>query len=331
MKIFMTGGTGFVGAFLSRELAREGHAITILSRQAQPPAPAGISWLTGDPTQAGPWMAAVPEHDWIINLAGASIFTRWSEAHKQEIFASRVSTTRNLVTALAAGDRRQLFCSTSAVGYYGPRGEEVLTEDSPPDAGFLGELAKAWEAEALKAQDLGVRVVITRFGIVLGQDGGALGQMVPLFKKFLGGPIGSGVQWFSWIHQADHARAFRFIQAHPEISGPVNLTAPYPVRNRDLTRALGRVLHRPTLVSAPEFMVRLALGEFADTLLTGQQVLPQAVGGRGLYLQLPHHRGGADGFIGPGGQSIKDCQPPATWPEGSHASALAYPDLMKSS
>jgi hypothetical protein len=303
MKIFMTGGTGFVGAFLSRELTREGHAVTILSRRAQPPAPAGISWLTGDPTRTGPWMAAVPEHDWIINLAGASIFTRWSEAHKQEIFTSRVSTTRNLVTALAAGDRRQLFCSTSAVGYYGPRGEEVLTEDSPPDAGFLGELAKAWEAEALKAQDLGVRVVITRFGIVLGQDGGALGQMVPLFRKFLGGPIGSGVQWFSWIHQADHARAFQFIQAHPEITGPVNLTAPYPVRNRDLARALGRVLHRPTLVSAPEFMVRLALGEFADTLLTGQQVLPQRLVDAGFIFNFPTIEAALTNLLGRGGQA----------------------------
>jgi len=289
VKVFMTGGTGFVGTYLSRELARAGHSITILSRRAQPPAPApaGISFLTGDPTQEGPWMALVPDHDWIINLAGASIFSRWSAAHKQEIFESRVSTTRNLVAALAAGDRRQLFCSTSAVGYYGPRGEEVLTEDSPPDASFLGELAKAWEAEALKARDLGVRVVVTRFGIVLGKNGGALNQMVPLFKKFLGGRIGSGVQWFSWIHQADHARAFQFIQENPEISGPVNLTAPYPVRNRDLTRALGRVLHRPTWVPAPEFMVRLALGELADTLLTGQQVLPKRLLDAGFTFNFP--------------------------------------------
>jgi uncharacterized protein (TIGR01777 family) len=286
MKVFMTGGTGFVGTYLSRKLVQEGHTVTILSRRAHFPAPAGISFITGDPTQQGPWMTAVPEHDWIINLAGASISTRWSEAYKKEIFESRVGTTRNLVIALAAGDRRQLFCSTSAVGYYGPRGEEVLTEDSPPDPGFLGEVAKAWEAEALEAQDLGVRVVITRFGIVLGKDGGALGQMVPLFNKFLGGPIGSGVQWFSWIHQQDHARAFLFIQAHPEISGPVNLTTPYPVRNRDLTEALGRVLHRPTVVSAPEFMLRLALGEFADTL-TGQQVVPKRLMDAGFIFNFP--------------------------------------------
>ncbi len=309
MKMFMTGGTGFVGTYLSRELAQAGHTITILSRRAQPPArprPAS-AFSRATPPRRGPgWRRC-------RSMTGSSIWRgpRFSPAGAKPIrrksLTAGCSTTRNLVAALAAGDRRQLFCSTSAVGYYGPRGEEVLTEDSPPDAGFLGELAKNWEAEALKAQDLGVRVVVTRFGIVLGQDGGALGQMVPLFKKFLGGPIGSGVQWFSWIHQADHARAFRFIQAHPEISGPVNLTAPYPVRNRDLARALGRVLHRPTFMPAPEFMLRLALGEFADTLLTGQQVLPQRLLDAGFHLQLPHHRGGADRFIGPGEQRIKDC------------------------
>ena len=160
-------------------------------------------------------------------------------------------TTRNLVAALAPGDRRQLFCSTSAVGYYGPRGDEELTEDAQPDVGFLGELSRLWESEALKAQDLGVRVVVTRFGIVLGRGGGALGQMVPVFKKFLGGPIGSGDQWFSWIHQADHARAFRFIQENPQISGPVNFTAPHPVRNRELAKALGQALHRPSFMPTP--------------------------------------------------------------------------------
>jgi len=300
MKVFMTGGTGFVGAYLSRELAQAGHAITILSRRAQPasPAPAGISYLTGDPTREGPWMAAVPEHDWIINLAGASIFSRWTEARKKEIMESRERTTRNLVAALAAGDRRQLFCSTSAVGYYGPRGDEELTEDSPPDTGFLGELSRNWEAEALKAQDLGVRVVVTRFGIVLGRDGGALSQMAPLFKKFLGGPIGSGAQWFSWIHQADHARAFQFIQANPEISGSVNLTAPNPVRNRDLTRAVGRALHRPSFMPAPEFMLRLILGEFADTLLSGQLVLPKRLVDEGFSFRFATIEAALENLLG---------------------------------
>ncbi len=247
----------------------------------------GLSYLVGDPTQEGPWMGAVPEADWIINLAGASIFTRWTAGHKQEIFDSRFKTTRNLVIALAAGDRRQLFCSTSAVGYYGPRGEETLTEDSPADAGFLGDVAKAWEAEALKAQDLGVRTVITRFGIVLGRDGGALGQMVPLFKKFLGGPLGDGSQWFSWIHQEDQARAFLFVKDHQEIKGPVNFTSPNPVRNRELARALGRTLHRPAFMPAPAFMIRLVMGEFGDTLLTGQKVLPKRLLDAGFEFHFP--------------------------------------------
>lgn len=289
MKVFITGGTGFVGTYLSRELAQAGHTVTILTRRERPPSPdqPAISFLTGDPTQEGSWMAAVPEHDWIINLAGASIFNRWTEALKKEIMESRVRTTRNLVTALAEGDLNQLFCSTSAVGVYGPRGEEELTEDSPLDAGFLGEVARNWEGEALKAQGLGIRVVITRFGVVLGKNGGALGQMVPMFQKFLGGPIGSGLQWFSWMHQQDQARAFQFIQEHPEISGPVNFTAPNPVRNQDLTKALGRVLHRPTVVAAPAFMVRLVLGEFADTLLTGQKVFPQRLLNAGFKFNFP--------------------------------------------
>ena len=289
MKVFMTGGTGFVGTYLSRDLVQAGHDITILTRRAQPPAPSrpGISFYTGDPTKEGPWMALVPEHDWIINLAGASIFKRWTEAKKKEIMESRERTTRNLVAALAAGDRRQLFCSTSAVGIYGAQGEEELTEDSPTDASFLGEVTKTWEAEAMKAQDLGVRVVVTRFGVVLGRDGGALSQMVPLFKKFFGGPIGSGAQWFSWIHQADHARAFRFIQENPQLSGPVNFTAPNPVRNRELARALGRVLHRPSFMPTPAFMLRLVLGEFADTLLTGQKVLPQRLLDGGFKFEFP--------------------------------------------
>ncbi|MEJ2670680.1 MAG: TIGR01777 family oxidoreductase [Deltaproteobacteria bacterium] len=289
MKVFITGGTGFVGTYLSRKLAQAGHTITILTRRERPPATdqPGISFMVGDPTREGDWMAAVPEHDWIINLAGASIFTRWSEAHKKEIIESRVHTTRNLVTALAKGDLHQLFCSTSAVGYYGPRGEEELTEDSPPDAGFLGEVARNWEAEALRAQDLGIRTVVTRFGIVMGKGGGALGQMAPMFRKFLGGAIGSGQQWFSWIHQEDHARAYFFLQEHPEITGPVNFTAPHPVHNRELTEALGQVLHRPTFMTAPEFMVRLVLGEFGDTLLTGQKVFPKRLQEAGFSFEFP--------------------------------------------
>ena len=186
MKVFMTGGTGFVGAYLSRELVKQGHEVTILSRREKPPAvqAPGIRLITGDPTQEGSWMGAAPEHQWIINLAGASIFGRWSPAYKQEIHESRIRTTRNLVIALAGGDRRQLLCSTSAVGYYGPRGDEVLTEESPQDSDFLARLGADWEAEALKARELGLRVVITRFGIVLGRGEAPWGRWPPCSADF---------------------------------------------------------------------------------------------------------------------------------------------------
>ena len=289
MKVFMTGGSGFVGTYLSKELARQGYEVTILTRKESPPASEDprIRFLTGDPTIEGPWMAAAPEHDWIINLAGASIFTRWSEAHKREIRDSRIITTRNLVAALEKGDRRQLFCSTSAIGYYGPRGDEDLIEDSPAGEDFLAQLAREWEAEALKARKLGVRVVITSFGIVLGKGGGALAQMAKAFKMFVGGRLGSGEQWFSWIHQEDHARAFLFVKDHPEISGPVNFTSPHPVRNRELTQALGRVLGRPAFLPAPGFMMRLVLGEFAEVVLTGQKVLPRRLLQAGFEFRFP--------------------------------------------
>ncbi|MGO9394475.1 MAG: TIGR01777 family oxidoreductase [Desulfobaccales bacterium] len=289
MKVFMTGGTGFVGAYLSRELVKLGHEVTILSRREQPPdtqAP-GIRLITGDPAEEGDWMEAAPESDWIINLAGASVFGRWSPAYKQEIVESRIRTTRNLVIALAGGDRRQLFCSTSAVGYYGLRGDEVLTEESPPDSDFLARLGVDWEAEALKARELGLRVVITRFGIVLGKGGGALGQMAPMFRRFLGGPLGSGQQWFSWIHQGDLARAFSFVAEHPEIDGPVNFTAPNPVRNRDLAGALGRALRRPAWLRTPAFMIRLAMGELGDNLLSGQRVIPKRLLDAGFKFDFP--------------------------------------------
>jgi uncharacterized protein (TIGR01777 family) len=289
MNIFMTGGTGFVGSFLSRNLAEAGHDITILTRKKEPPTPAHsrIRFVTGDPKQGGPWMTEVPQHDWVVNLAGASINTRWTDEAKKAIYNSRVLTTKNLVAALAAGDRHQFFCSTSAPGYYGPRGEEELTEASPPGDDFLAKLAVDWETEALKAQDLGIRTVVTRFGIVLGKGGGMLGQLVPLFKSFLGGPVGSGEQWLSWIHQQDQVRAFLFLVEQPKLVGPVNFTAPNPARNRDFAKALGKGLNRPAILPAPAFMLHLALGEFADVILTGQKVLPQKLLAAGFQYHFP--------------------------------------------
>ena len=289
MNIFITGGTGFVGTFLSRELALKGHDVTILTRKKEPsPSPhSRIRFLTGDPTQEGPWMAEVAKHDWIINLAGASISTKWTDEAKRILYDSRVLTTKNLVAALAAGDRKQLFCSTSAPGFYGPRGEEELTEDSPPGQDFLAKLAQDWEGEALKAQELGIRTVVTRFGVVLGSEGGILQQLVPLFRNFIGGPVGNGQQWLSWIHQLDLVRAFLFLPEQPELSGRVNFTSPNPVRNRDFAKALGRALHRPAFLPAPAFALRLVLGEFAEVVLSGQKVLPAKLLAAGFQFLFP--------------------------------------------
>jgi len=287
MKVFLTGGTGFVGTNLSRELLQRGHVVTILTRHLPSrPAMPGIAYVEGDPTKPGDWMAAVPEHDWIINLAGASVFTRWTAPHKKLIRDSRILTTRHLVQALRPGGHQTLF-STSAIGYYGLHGDEELDEDAPRGDDFLGQVGRDWEAEALKAQDLGIRVVITRFGIVLGRGGGILAQLTPIFNSYLGGPVGSGRQWFSWIDQTDQFRAFLFVLDRPDLNGPINFTAPHPVRNAELARALGKVLNRPSFMAAPGFMVKLVLGEFGQVILGGQRVLPKRLLAAGFEFLYP--------------------------------------------
>jgi uncharacterized protein (TIGR01777 family) len=273
MKIFITGGTGFVGKTLAPALIRSGHEVCILTRSGKGDS-SGVSWVEGDPAQKGKWQEAVREHEVIINLAGASIFTRWTEEAKKKMRDSRIFTTRNLVEAMEGGKVKTFF-STSAIGYYGFHGDENLTEESPPGADFLALLARDWEAEAKQAEKKGCRLIVTRFGIVLGEKGGALGQMIPLFQRYLGGPLGNGRQWFSWIHIDDLTRAFLFLLEQPEISGPVNFTAPNPVRNKELAQWLGRIMGRPAFLPAPGFMLKLVLGEFGSILLKGQRVLPR--------------------------------------------------------
>ena len=277
MKIFMTGGTGFVGTYLAEQLIREGHKVTILtsSLTGAELKMDGLTYLAGNPTIKGPWQESVRDHEVIINLAGASIFSRWTEAQKKILLSSRIDTTRHLVEALPNDSKHITFFSTSAVGYYGFHEDEELTESSPAGDDFLAHLAHEWEVEALRAQIKGARVILTRFGIVLGKNGGALGQMIPLFKYFIGGPLGSGRQWFSWVHMADLAQAFIFLLAHKEISGAINLCSPNPVRNKDLGKAIGKVLHRPSFLPAPGFMIELILGEFGSVLLKGQRVIPR--------------------------------------------------------
>jgi uncharacterized protein (TIGR01777 family) len=290
MKILITGGTGFVGSQLTSRLIKDNHEVTILTRSlkgAKGSLP-GISYLEGDPTKKGPWQEAIKNHEALINLAGASIFSKWTEEHKKAIRESRVNTTQNIVEGVPPQSQKQFtLFSTSAVGYYGFHGDEELVEESPPGNDFLARIAVEWEGEALKAREKGSRVVITRFGIVLGEKGGALGQMIPLFEKYIGGPIGSGKQWFSWVHIKDLAEAFSFLLKHPEILGPVNVCSPNPVRNKDLAKALGKALHKPSFIPAPGFMIKLVLGEFGTVILEGQKVIPRRLLESGFTFRYP--------------------------------------------
>jgi hypothetical protein len=289
MKIFMTGGTGFVGTYLAKRLISEGHTVTILTQAVSGTELklTGLSYLMGNPTTKGKWQEAVRDHDAIINLAGASIFSRWTPEQKKILLSSRIETTSNLFASLPDSAEHITFFSTSAVGYYGFHEDEELIESSPSGEDFLAKLAHDWEQMALRAQDKGARVIITRFGIVLGKNGGALGQMIPLFKYFLGGPLGSGRQWFSWVHMHDLAEAFIFLFNQKEISGPVNLCSPNPVRNKELADAIGKVLQRPSFIPTPGFMIRLILGEFGDVLLKGQRVIPRRLMESGFKFRYP--------------------------------------------
>ena len=264
----MTGGTGFIGAALCQALAGAGHTVTVVTRDPQRTGGAAIGWEGVS--------AAVRETDALVNLAGEPLGSgRWDARQKQLIRDSRVRATRTLVGAVAAGEPRpKVLVNASAIGYYGPRGDQALDESAGPGTGFLADVCRAWEEAALAAEDLGVRVVRLRLGVVLAADGGALARMMPPFRAFLGGPIGSGRQWMSWIHRDDVTGLVADTLADESYRGAVNATAPQPVTNRDFARMLGRALARPAWLPTPAFALRLMVGEMADLLLSGQRVLP---------------------------------------------------------
>ncbi len=275
MKVFVSGGLGFVGKHICRSLLEKGHQVTATGSRKHPE---GLShdrfqYIQADTTQEGEWQQAVATADATINLAGRTIFKRWNEHYKQALIDSRILTTRHIVAAIP-DDRPYVLCSTSAVGYYGDRGDDILVEQEAGSDDFLGQLSKSWEKEALTAADKGTRVAIARFGIVMGQDGGALTKMVPAFKSFVGGPLGTGQQWFPWIHIQDVVNAMEFLLETSECSGIFNFTAPAPVRNKTLVSTLGQVLGRPAVVPAPGFMIRMLLGELGSVLLASQRAVP---------------------------------------------------------
>jgi len=291
MRIFITGGTGFVGSAVVGALLDRNHEVTILTRSAQrgQSRQSRVAYVEGDPRQPGKWQHSVAEHDGVINLAGASIFRRWTRANKRIIRESRIETTRNVVEGISGRNGKEtVLISASGTGYYGFREEEGVGEGDPPGSDFLAALSQDWEAEAEQAAEYGARVMLCRLGVVLGRNGGALKKMAPAFRAGLGSPMGKGNQWFSWIHETDLVNIFLFLLDRKDASGPVNCTAPHPVRNRDFTKALGQALRRPTfLPSLPGPLLKMGLGEFAQVFLEGQCVVPSRLMDLGFDFQFP--------------------------------------------
>jgi uncharacterized protein len=286
MKVFITGGTGFVGSHLSNRLLQQGHHVVTVARSPHQNRihHKNFTYNSADTTKPGKWQEYAQDCDIAFNLAGKSIFTLWTTKTKKQIYDSRIFTTQNLVEALSADTT---LISTSAVGYYGNRGDDILTEDASPGNDFLADLSVDWEREAMVAGKKGIRVAITRFGIVLGKNGGAMEKMIPAFKSFLGGSLGDGKQWFSWVHLDDIVHASMFIMEHPEIEGAFNLTSPEPIRNVDFAKSLGDVLNRPAIMPAPAFLIRLLAGEFGETLLSSCRAIPEKLLAAGYEFKYP--------------------------------------------
>ncbi|HEX9725949.1 MAG TPA: TIGR01777 family oxidoreductase [Vicinamibacteria bacterium] len=285
MKIAVTGATGLIGSALSEKLRKEGNEVLVLSRRKGLSSPYTV--VPWDPKGGELDARPLEGIDAMVHLAGESIAKRWTPAQKERIRASRVEGTRLLVDGLRRLSKRpSVMVGSSAVGFYGNRGDEDLDETSGPGTGYLTEVCQAWEAETARASELGMRVVSLRTGIVLSTKGGALAQMLPPFKLGLGGPVGSGKQWMSWIHIDDVVGGFRFALQQANLSGVANLTAPEPARNADFTKALGRALGRPAFLPAPGFALKLVFGEMAqDLLLDGQKVLPRRLESVGYRFQ----------------------------------------------
>ncbi|MDH3292077.1 MAG: TIGR01777 family oxidoreductase [Gemmatimonadota bacterium] len=289
MRVFVTGGTGFIGSHLVRTLLARGDRCIVISRSGRDPwNDAGVRVIAGDPTQPGPWQQEVASCDAVVNLVGARIVDpphRWTTARKALLRASRVDTTRHVVEAIRSAASPPHFVSASAIGYYGPRGSDIVTENDPPGTDFLATLAAEWERTAREAETC-TGVTLVRGGLALGTGGGVLDSLVPLFKLGLGGPWGNGEQWWSWIHLDDQVRLILFA-INRTLTGPLNATAPNPITVNAFASALGKALGRPAFARAPAFALRLALGEAADALIDLQRVVPRRAEAAGFEFRFP--------------------------------------------
>ena len=293
MRVAVSGATGMIGATLVRALVARGDEVTALSRNAeQASATLGVPAETwADPKAEQPPLEALRGRDAVVHLLGEVIAQRWSDEVKREIRESRVLSTRNLAAALGElepEERPRVLVSGSGAGWYGHRGDERLDESaSEPGDDFLAQLSADWEAEARRAEALGVRVVLNRTGVVLSESGGALEKMLPFFKAGIGGPVAGGRQYVPWVHVDDVVGATIFALEHEEVSGPVNVTAPEPVTNKELSKALGRVLRRPAFAPVPALAVKTLYGEMAEIVITGQRAVPGQLTELGYVFNKP--------------------------------------------
>jgi uncharacterized protein len=280
MRVAVSGATGLIGRALVTALSARGDEVTELSRSTNWP----------DPKAAGPPPDAVGGRDAVVHLAGEPIAQRWSDDARREIRESRILSTRNLVSALAElpeAERPGVLVSGSGAGWYGHRGDERLDESAPAGDDFLAQLSAGWEAEARRAEALGVRVVLNRTGVVLSESGGALAKMLPFFKAGIGGPVAGGKQYVPWIHLDDVVGAILFELDTPAARGPVNVTAPEPATNRELSKALGRALKRPAFAPVPALAVKALYGQMAEIVITGQRAIPARLTELGYDFKQP--------------------------------------------
>jgi uncharacterized protein len=300
-RILLTGSSGLIGASLIRSLEHKRISTLTLHRRSAEGDGGGEVW---DPYAAAPVRnpQALEGITAAVHLSGANLAgRRWSSAYKQEISASRVTPTRALATLLAGlQSKPSVLVCASAIGIYGGRGAELLTEDSSPGTGFLPEVCLAWEEAARPAIDAGIRVVHVRFGVVLSPEGGALAQMLPVFRSGLGGRLGNGRQWISWVTLPDATRVIEFALQTASLSGPLNVVAPNPVTNLEFTRVLGHVLHRPAVLPAPAFALRVAFGEMAGaTILSSERVVPVRLVAAGFAFEHPELEAGLRAILPP--------------------------------
>ena len=287
MNIALTGATGFVARHLIPKLLAAGHELRVLGRRRVDPFPFFRWDLTGELPRE-----ALESCDAVVHLAGETVAQRWTTDSKRRIYASRVESTKQLVDAMEKmAVKPRVLVAASAVGFYGSSGDQELTESSPRGSGFLADVVADWEAASRRAESYGVRVVNLRFGVVLGRDGGAFPKMVKPFRFGAGGRLGSGRQWMPWIHVEDAARLLVFALDDTALGGPVNVTAPNPVTNAEVTRILGKAVHRPAFMVVPAFALKLLLGEMATAVLGSERVVPEAAEAARFQFSYPHIEG----------------------------------------